>query len=63
MAKPKPKTEGPNTVAARRANEAQRQADAQAERQRIMQDTIKAKRATANFLKNKPTDTRGLDRA
>ena len=51
---------GTSSVANRRAAEAERQAQARAERDRLAAETKAAQKATAKRLENKPTDTRTI---
>ena len=51
---------GTSSVANRRKAEAERQAAAREERNRIVTETKAAQKATAKRLENKPTDTRTI---
>jgi hypothetical protein len=60
----KKKAEGATgTVQARRAAEAEREAEARRVRAEVVAETKKAQRETAKFLESKPTDSRTMDRA
>jgi hypothetical protein len=51
---------GTSSVANRRAAEAERQAEADRVRAELVKETKAARKATADFLATKPTDTRTI---
>ena len=63
MAKRKQLEGATGTVQARRAAEAQREAEARAVRAELVKETKKAQAETAKFLEAKPTDSRTMPRA
>jgi spore germination cell wall hydrolase CwlJ-like protein len=63
MAKRKQAEGATGTVQARRAAEAEREAEARRVRAELVKETKKEQAATAKFLEAKPTDSRTMDRA